>query len=245
MPIGPITPGSPVTVTPDVSPTPYASIQAPTATMPILAAHLQFLTLVLLNIQKYSEDRKLDKLDGGTVSGDVAFSGVIDFQATGADRPQFQGGLRVVAGGIAITAGDLGLSSGSVAAALDLTAGRDGLIARHLTVGQALQLNQSVISTDADQHLDGTAPFVRLPPGVFNANHLCIMDAVPAGRFVKIVSWENGYLFTVKQADGTTAILDAQGDAIRLTAAVGAPAAGDHVSVTLYSNGTGWEYAGA
>ena len=121
MPIGPITPGSPVTVTPDASPTLYSSIQAPTATMPILGAHLQFLTLVLLNIQKYLDDRKLDLISGGTVSGPVDFSGIIDFLATGANRPQFQGGLRVVAGGIAVTAGDVGLSNGSISAALDMT----------------------------------------------------------------------------------------------------------------------------
>lgn len=244
MPIGPITPGSPVTVTPDASPTLYSSIQAPTATMPILGAHLQFLTLVLLNIQKYLDDRKLDLISGGTVSGPVDFSGIIDFLATGANRPQFQGGLRVVAGGIAVTAGDVGLSNGSISAALDMTAGRDALIARNLQVGEALRLNQFVVATDGDQHINGSAPLVKLPPGVFSANHLCIMDAATVGTVVKLVSWENGYLFTLKQSDGTTAILDSQGDAIRLTA-TGSPGAGDHESVTLYRGATEWEYAGA
>lgn len=140
MPIGPITPGDPVTVTPDVSPTLYGSIQAPTATMPILGAHLQALTLVLLNIQKFLDDRKLDKIDGGVVSGPVDFTGIIDFQATGANRPQFQGGWRIVAGGGAISAGDLGLSNGSAAISIDLTVGADALIAGDLTVGQTLHV---------------------------------------------------------------------------------------------------------
>jgi hypothetical protein len=138
MPIGPITPGSPVTVTPDASPSLYASVQAPTATMPILGAHLQALTLVLLNIQKVLDESKLDLIAGGTVLGPVDFAGIIDFQATGANRPQFQGGWRIVAGGAAITAGDLGLSNGSLSASNDLTVGDDALIAGELTVGDKI-----------------------------------------------------------------------------------------------------------
>src|SRR6185369_3140949 len=53
MPIGPITPGSPVVVTPDASPlTRLASMTAPTATMGVSAAHIQALTLALLNLQE-------------------------------------------------------------------------------------------------------------------------------------------------------------------------------------------------
>ncbi len=49
MPIGPITPGSYVTVTPDATPAPLASLQAPTATMPVTAVDIQALGLELLN----------------------------------------------------------------------------------------------------------------------------------------------------------------------------------------------------
>jgi hypothetical protein len=105
MPIGPITPGSFVTVTPDVILTSYASVQAPTATMPVVGADLQAVTLVVLNIQDYvlqvSSDglaRKLDKIDGGEVLGDTIFSGYVDFQGTGVNRPTFQGGMEVVGG---------------------------------------------------------------------------------------------------------------------------------------------------
>jgi hypothetical protein len=244
MPIGPITPGTYVAVTPDASPAAYTSIQAPTATMPVIGADIQELTLALLNVQQRVIDRYLDKILGGTIAGPLVVTDTVDFQATGADRPAFQGGLRVVAGGIAVTAGDLSLSNGSASISNDLTVGDDALIAGDLQVGQALQLNQFVISTDADQHIDGSAPFVKLPFSVFNSNHLGIMDAAPDGRFVKIVSWENGYLLTLTQSDGTTAILDAQGNAIKLTA-TNSPGAGEHESVTLYRAGGAWEYAGA
>jgi hypothetical protein len=71
MPIGPITPGAFVTVTPD-SPLPgiYASVQAPTATMVVQGAHLQALTLVVLNVQDYLNEIKLD-LAGGTMTGSL------------------------------------------------------------------------------------------------------------------------------------------------------------------------------
>ena len=49
MPIGPITPGSYVAVTPDPAPAPLASAQAPTATMPVVGADLQVETLQSLN----------------------------------------------------------------------------------------------------------------------------------------------------------------------------------------------------
>jgi len=105
MPIGPITPGNYVTVTPDVSLSQYASVQAPTATMPVIGADIQALTLVALNIQNFCLQesanglvRKLDKIDGGTVLGDTVFSGYVDFQGTGVNRPTFQGGMEVVGG---------------------------------------------------------------------------------------------------------------------------------------------------
>lgn len=51
MPIGPITPGSYVVVTPDINPLPYTQVQAPTATMPVISADVQALALEILNIQ--------------------------------------------------------------------------------------------------------------------------------------------------------------------------------------------------
>jgi hypothetical protein len=49
MPIGPITPGSPVAVTPDANPAPYTSIQTVTASMPVIGADMQALALQLMN----------------------------------------------------------------------------------------------------------------------------------------------------------------------------------------------------
>lgn len=54
MPIGPITPGSFVTVTPDFAPGVYTSLPAPTATMLVRGSDIQNLTLAVLNIQKTS-----------------------------------------------------------------------------------------------------------------------------------------------------------------------------------------------
>lgn len=50
MPVGTITPGTPVVVTPDAAPlAPLWSMNAPTATMAVVAAHIQALTLAFLN----------------------------------------------------------------------------------------------------------------------------------------------------------------------------------------------------
>ena len=56
MPIGTITPGEYVTVTPDASPAAFSSLQTPTTTITIQAAHIQSLTLSLLNAQKRLAD---------------------------------------------------------------------------------------------------------------------------------------------------------------------------------------------
>jgi len=48
MPIGPITPGDPVDVTPDIPPITTDTIQCPTATMPVKGSDLQSVTLALL-----------------------------------------------------------------------------------------------------------------------------------------------------------------------------------------------------
>ena len=67
MPIGPITPGSYVTVTPDASPlTKYASLQAPTATMDVTAADIQALTLALLNVQNQLGEGNFTELVNAT-----------------------------------------------------------------------------------------------------------------------------------------------------------------------------------
>ncbi len=69
MPIGPITPGVPVVVTADVLPPAVTSITAPTATMPVVSADLQALSLTVMNIK----ERSLDRVDGhvtGTVTVD-------------------------------------------------------------------------------------------------------------------------------------------------------------------------------
>lgn len=121
MPIGPITPGNYVTVTPDVSLAQYSSVQAPSPTMPVVSADIQALTLVALNIQNFCLQesanglvRKLDKIDGGTVLGDTVFSGQVDFQGTGVNRPTYQGGMEVVGGNETFDSGSkLEMLSGS------------------------------------------------------------------------------------------------------------------------------------
>jgi|WetSurMetagenome_2_1015567.scaffolds.fasta_scaffold08383_8 hypothetical protein len=56
MPVGTITPGSVVTVTPDGSPTAVITLTAPTDTMPIVAADVQDLTLAVVNGHKNLND---------------------------------------------------------------------------------------------------------------------------------------------------------------------------------------------
>ncbi len=52
MPIGPITPGSPVTVTHNVTPALYTSIQGPSPSMPVIAQDVLDLSLVTMNVQE-------------------------------------------------------------------------------------------------------------------------------------------------------------------------------------------------
>lgn len=54
MPVGPITPGSYTTVTPDSIVAAYASLQSPSPTMLTIAADIAALTLAILNVQKAS-----------------------------------------------------------------------------------------------------------------------------------------------------------------------------------------------
>src|SRR5258708_3181263 len=51
MPIGPIVPGDPTTITPDVNPPLYTSIQGPSPTEPVIAQDILDLTLVVMNVQ--------------------------------------------------------------------------------------------------------------------------------------------------------------------------------------------------
>jgi hypothetical protein len=235
MPIGPITPGSYVTVTPDSVVSQYTSVQAPSATMPVIASDIQDLTLVVLNVQNFvlgelavAAARKLDKIDGGTVSGPTVFTGDVDFQGTGANRPSFQGGLHVIAGGIAVTAGDVGLSNGSLSSSIDLTVGRDGLIARHLTVGGTttipvggeLKLLGSVIwrpavaMTNANHSVgvvsgDSLAPdgadAIIVPPAILSADRdFTVRSAgAKAGNRMRFYSNDNAFKLNLKQDDGT------------------------------------------
>jgi hypothetical protein len=119
MPIGPITPGNYVTVTPDLALAQYASMQAPTATMGVTAADIQALTLIVINVQDFvlgeigtTGNSKLDKIAGGVVSGDVEFSGLVEFSGAGINRPTFLG-LRIATGELEIGSGASMSASGT------------------------------------------------------------------------------------------------------------------------------------
>lgn len=269
MPIGPISPGFYVTVTPDSVLSQYSSVQAPTATMPVIASDIQDLALVILNVQNFCLQesanglvRKLDKIDGGTVSGDTVFTGIVDFQATGANRPQFQGGLRVVAGGLAISAGDLGLSNGNLAVSTDGTIGRDLLVARDLSIartttipvgGELKILSQvtwrpAVMMTNANHSVgivsgDSLAPdgadLVIIPPGVLSADRdFTVRSAgAKAGNRMRFFSNDNAFKVTLKQDDGTS---------FALVKAGSPPAFGFWNWIDIESNGAanGWFISG-
>ncbi len=170
MPIGPITPGSYVTVTPDTVVSEYTSVQAPTATMPVIGSDIQELTLVVLNVQKFclqeSADglaRKLDKLDGGTVSGDVVFSGDVDFQGTGIHRPTFQGGMEVVSGELTLdSTGNLS-SSGTNVFASGSDTSFDGTAVVHTTNGGKFRWDTRNKS-DGDYTANGTNGYEDILP---------------------------------------------------------------------------------
>lgn len=87
MPIGPITPGSYVTVTPDASPGLYTSVQAPTATMPVVGADIQALTLVSLNIQKALDTAKAN-IAGAAFTGAVSVAGAFTTSGRRIRRPR-------------------------------------------------------------------------------------------------------------------------------------------------------------
>lgn len=121
MPIGPITPGAYVTVTPDPSVAKYLSAVAPTATMPVIASDIQNLTLMVLNVNKMSVDGvgggfytpsteiQIGPPGGlgvygnfrlfGTGTGQVSFGSV--WTIFGEERIDFGGVWNVKSGGIA------------------------------------------------------------------------------------------------------------------------------------------------
>jgi len=103
MPIGTITPGSYVTVTPDGSiPAPYASFTAPSATMPVIASDIQALTLMALNIGKMS----IDGIHGGTYAPSATISiGGLGLSVSSA--------LNIPSSGVIALAGQMSLASGS------------------------------------------------------------------------------------------------------------------------------------
>jgi hypothetical protein len=161
MPIGPITPGSFVTVTPDVIGAPYASLQAPTATMPVVGSDLQALTLVTLNIQDYvlgelvsTAATKLDKIAGGTVSGATVFSGDVNFTLT-AD---------FVSGDLTFDATSTFSSAGTNVFASGSDTSVDGTAVLRTTNGGKFRWDTRNKSPAADYTADGTNGYEDILP---------------------------------------------------------------------------------
>lgn len=159
MPIGPITPGNYVTVTPDVVLAQYSSVQAPTATMPVIGADIQALTLVVLNVQNFclqeSADglaRKLDKIDGGTVLGDVDFTG--DFLVNSGQVHVAAGAIQIGGGSDVITITGSNVALGNT----DLTGGSLCSVSLGGTI---------VFTTTSDVSVDGAGVFRTSNGGKF------------------------------------------------------------------------------
>ncbi len=79
MPIGPVTPGSYTTVTPDTLPAAYASIQVPSPSMPVVASDIATLGLEVLNVQAYSRKAELS----ATQDIPLAFQNILRVQQNG------------------------------------------------------------------------------------------------------------------------------------------------------------------
>src|SRR4051812_107010 len=75
MPIGPITPGDPVDVTPDALPAAYTSIQGPSPGMAVIAQDVLDLSLVTMNVQQRA---KLDNDDLYQLV-QIAFANVVQY----------------------------------------------------------------------------------------------------------------------------------------------------------------------
>lgn len=170
MPIGPITPGSYVTVTPDSVLVQYSSVQAPTATMPVIGSDIQELTLVVLNVQNFCLQesanglaRKLDKIDGGTVLGNVEFDGDVDFEGTGIHRPVFAGGMHVTGGELTLDALTTISSSGTNVFGSGSDTSFDGTAVLHTTSGGKFRWDTRN-RTDGNYTADGTNGYEDILP---------------------------------------------------------------------------------
>jgi hypothetical protein len=145
MPIGPITPGTYVDVTPDASPAPYTSIQAPTATMPVIGADIQELTLKLLNVQVLVREELADALAAMALlfeTEDLRATTVFDVRS---------GQIHAAAGAIQIGGGADVITVTGATLALGSTA---------LTIGAAGSFSSSgtnVFGSGSDTSFDGTA----------------------------------------------------------------------------------------
>lgn len=229
MPIGPITPGSPVTVTPDASPTEYASVQAPTATMPVVGGDLQALTLVALNIQKYVKGLLTDLMNGVTVAPNLKTTdldavtasivsalittlNVVDIvQAPGATSDvegdwNFDSGLVDFKIGMKLSGGVFNLTGGSIAGSANLSA-------------RLISLQGSRFIPVSFDGPDGTVTLVvtngdriYAPMQAANVDWLISMTSVPLDAEIEITSLLNNVpqitnpakVITLKNGDGTS-----------------------------------------
>lgn len=155
MPIGPITPGNYVTVTPDALVAPYLSMQAPTATMPVIGADIQELTLALLNVQ----DLALGELADALAAMALLFTSA-DLRATTVFNAR-SGQFVVQAGAIQIGGGaDVITVTGSTLAlgGTDMTIG---------ALGGISSAGTQVFSSGSDTSIDGTGVLRTTSGGKF------------------------------------------------------------------------------
>jgi len=166
MPIGPITPGSYVTVAPDASLSAYTSLQAPTATMGVVASDIQALTLVILNVQEFvrgeTVSNYLNKFTGGTVSGPLVVTGTADFEGAGVDRPTFLG-LVINSGELTLGASSTLSSSGTNVFASGSDTSFDGTGVLKTTNGGKFRWDTRNKS-DGDYTADGTNGYEDILP---------------------------------------------------------------------------------
>ncbi len=95
--------------------------------------------------------------------------------------------------------------------------------------------NQTINSANTD--------FFKMPAGVLGAGRLAIMlNGSLEGETARLYNYDQTNALTLKKQDGTTAINDNLGNAIKL---IGNPTVpGDHFAVVLVWTGSTWEYAG-
>ncbi|HMI84876.1 MAG TPA: hypothetical protein VK550_12335 [Polyangiaceae bacterium] len=158
MPIGPITPGDPVTVSPDASLSPYASMQAPTATMVVVAADIQALTLALLNVQDLVRGELASALAAMAVlfvTADLRATTVFDVRSgqihAGAGAIQIGGGSDV----ITVTGSNLDLGTTDVSLGGTSTVESGGTLA--IGTGGSFSLHAGAVGlVSGAVGLDGT-----------------------------------------------------------------------------------------